>query len=1067
MSEKKTPTVNSTDFPLIGVSSNSIRIQWEMAAIDGVPVEEFVYKVYYKQAGTDESYRVAYQSRGISSYTITGLKPDTDYLVRVVGADETGNSIYYPGVKLSKKIRTDITPAVQETPDGDDEVSPGNDDEEAPTVDSTEFKNVKVTFDSIHIGWKKATDSVTAAKKIVYKVFVKEDIDTEDEFVAKEAPNLTSFTIKDLKPGTDYLVYVRAYDEAGNYIQYPAPDETLRIRTDVVDEEAPVVRNAAFKNVCTTPDSIYVAWDPAEDNLTSSEKIHYCVYLKEDNDSGNANLVKQGLNILSHTFTGLKDKTDYLVHVIAFDDAGNWVRYPAQDSSYKVRTGIMDKEAPAASETSFTLGEVTTGTITISWEKATDNLTEAEKILYKVYIQEDGSKEEPILTAEGTDLLSHTFTGLKKDTDYLVHVLAFDEAGNCLRYPAPNSSFKVKTDITDDHAAPAVKSRAIRLIRTTISSISIEWEPATDNVTKQNQILYQVWLTMTNESQDPWHKVEEKAGISSYTFTNLKESTEYSFCIKAFDEAGNCLLYPGDDDCLTVSTDTPDTAAPTVSSPNLTVLNRKTNSISIQWKAASDNVTAASRIRYEVYLNGAKKYEDKGITSYTFTGLAPNTQYTFFVKAFDEAGNDLPYSTVAAKTIDDKAPTVGSSVITVTDRKVNSISIRWNAASDNDTTASQIRYEVYLNGVKKYGEKNITSYTFTGLMPYTQYKVLVKAFDEAGNVLTYTEVSTTTLDNKAPTVGSSVITVTDRKVNSISIRWNAASDNDTTASQIRYEVYLNGVKKYGEKNITSYTFTGLAPNTSYSFSVKAYDAAGNVLTYSSSSAKTLDNQAPTVSNSSISISNVTPNSFRASWILAQDNDTGPRSIRYQVYLYIGGKWVLQKEDPGISSYTFTGLAPDTQYYVFVNALDDAGNLLKYPGGNNSTPAKTSPPRVNRLTFTIHQGAKYLPGTDCIHLVMNYNRVQYDSNGNVTARTTGKWERKWSSGKTVSDAIQLPAGWYFENNRVNICIKSRKAASAGLNKWNDCSNGYVDITGGSLVLKLSGSYYSHNVSFTKI
>ena len=839
-------------------------------------------------------------------------------------------------------------------------------------MDSTEFKNVKVTFNSIHIGWKKATDSVTPAKKIVYKVFVKEDIDTEDEFVAKEAPNLTSFTIKDLKPGTDYLVYVRAYDEAGNYIQYPAPDDTLRIRTDVVDEEAPVVRNAAFKNVFTTPDSIYVAWDPAEDNLTSSEKIHYCVYLKEDNDSGNASLVKQGLNILSHTFTRLKDKTDYLVHVIAFDDAGNWVRYPAQDSSYKVRTGIMDKEAPAASETSFTLGEVTTGTIAISWEKATDNLTEAEKILYKVYIQEDGSKEEPILAAQGTDLLSHTFTGLKKDTDYLVHVLAFDEAGNCLRYPTPNSSFKVKTDITDDHAAPAVKSRAIRLTGTTINSISIEWEPATDNVTKQNQILYQVWLTMTNESHDPWHKVEEKPGISSYTFTNLEESTEYSFCVKAFDEAGNCLQYPGDDDCLTVSTDTPDTAAPTVSSPSLTVSDRKTNSISIQWKAASDNVTAASRIRYEVYLNGAKEYEDKGITSYTFTGLAPNTQYTFFVKAFDEAGNDLPYSTVAAKTIDDKAPTVGSSVITVTDRKVNSISIRWNAASDNDTTASQIRYEVYLNGVKKYGEKNITSYTFTGLMPYTQYKVLVKAFDEAGNVLTYTEVST----------------------------------------------------------------------------------------------RTLDNQAPTVSNSSISISNVTPNSFRASWILAQDNDTGPRSIRYQVYLYIGGKWVLQKEDHGISSYNFTGLAPDTQYYVYVNALDDAGNSLKYPE-RNSTPAKTSPPRVNRLTFTIHQGAKYLPGTDCIHLAMNYTYVQYDSNGNVTARTTGKWERKWSSGKTVSDAIQLPAGWYFENNRVNICIRSRKAASAGLNKWKDCSDGYVDITGGSLVLKLSGSYYSHNVSFTKI
>ena len=1169
MSSKKTPAVKSTDFTQMGVTSNSIFIQWEMAACDGVPVEEFVYKVYYRQAGTNEHYRVAYQSKGISSYTITGLKPDTDYLVRVIGADEAGNSIEYPATGSSKKIRTDIAPAGQETPDGDDEAAPGNDgeeapvvvrDEEAPTVDSTEFKSVKVTFNSIHIGWKKATDSVTPAKQIVYKVFVKEDVDTEDEFVAKEAPNLASFTIKDLKPGTEYLVYVRAYDEAGNYIQYPAPDEPARIKTDVVDEEAPVVSNAAFKNLYTTPDSIYVAWDPAKDNLTSSEKIRYCVYLKEDNDSGSVILVKQGLNILSHTFTGLKDKTDYLVHVIASDEAGNFVRYPAQNSSFKVRTGIMDKEAPAVSETSFTVGEVTTSTIAISWEKATDNLTEAEKILYKVYIQEDGSKEEPILAAQGTNLLSHTFTGLKKDTNYLVHVLAFDEAGNCLRYPAPNSTHKIKTDITDDHTAPTVKSRAILVTGTTLNSISIKWEPATDNVTKQNQILYQVWFTMVNVNSDLWHKVEEK-GISSYTFNNLKESTEYAICVKAFDEAGNSLHYPEDGECIITSTDTPDTAAPTVSSPNLTVSDRKTNSISIKWLAASDNVTAAGRIRYEVYLDGAKKYEDKGITSYTFTGLTPNTQYTFFVKAFDEAGNVLPYSTVAAKTIDDKAPTVGNSIITVTDRKVNSISIRWNAASDNDTTTNQIRYEVYLNGVKKYGEKNLTSYTFTGLTPYTQYKVLVKAFDEAGNALSYTEVTTRTLDNKAPTVGSSVITVTDRKVNSISIRWNAASDNDTTTGQIRYEVYLNGVKKYGEKNITSYTFTGLtpntqytffvkafdeagndlpystgsaktldnkaptvgssiitvtdrqvnsisirwdaasdndtaanqiryevylngslkynkeniksytftglSPNTSYSFSVKAYDTAGNVLTYSSSSAKTKDNQAPTVTSDTITISNITPNSFMASWNPARDNDTASSSIRYQVYLHIGGKWVLQKEACGFTSYTFTGLAPNTQYWVCVNAYDESGNKLMYPRDGKSTPAKTSPARVNRLTFTIHQGAKYLPSTDCIYLAIRYNYAQYDSNGRVTARNVGKWERKWSSGKTVSNVIQLPAGWYFEDNRVNIYIESRRAATRPLNTWKKCSEGYVDITGGSIVLQLSGSYYSYNVSFTKL
>lgn len=1369
MSEKKAPAVKSTDFTQMGVTSNSIFIQWEMAACDGVPVEEFVYKVYSRQAGTNEHYRVAYQSKGISSYTITGLKPDTDYLVRVIGADEAGNSIEYPATGSSKKIRTDIAPAGQETPDGDDEAAPGNDgeeapvvvrDEEAPTVDSTEFKSVKVTFNSIHIGWKKATDSVTPAKQIVYKVFVKEDVDTEDEFVAKEAPNLASFTIKDLKPGTEYLVYVRAYDEAGNYIQYPAPDEPARIKTDVVDEEAPVVSNAAFKNLYTTPDSIYVAWDPAKDNLTSSEKIRYCVYLKEDNDSGSVILVKQGLNILSHTFTGLKDKTDYLVHVIASDEAGNFVRYPAQNSSFKVRTGIMDKEAPAVSETSFTVGEVTTSTIAISWEKATDNLTEAEKILYKVYIQEDGSKEEPILAAQGTNLLSHTFTGLKKDTNYLVHVLAFDEAGNCLRYPAPNSTHKIKTDITDDHTAPTVKSRAILVTGTTTNSISIKWEPATDNVTKQNQILYQVWFTMVNVNSDLWHKVEEK-GISSYTFNNLKESTEYAICVKAFDEAGNSLHYPDDGDCIITSTDTPDTAAPTVSSDKLSATPTG-DSVTLKWKAAKDNVTKDSLIRYKVYRTEFGAWLEpkvvKGVSSYTFIDLIPATKYRFRVEALDEADNVLPYDEIEVKTEDSVPPTAVSAelhatssgnnnvtvhwapatdnatpeneilyrvsrsvngkwetpieakhiaaytfsdllpatkyifrvlafdaagkefryndfewitkddvkpeapdtgvTLTVKDNKAtlswaaakdnvtaakkivyrvyrtengawqspievkdatsytfnnlgyaksynfkveavdeagnvlkykevsgvikdtvipqignpalsltlvdNSVTVKWAAASDNYTTASKIRYQItcYTESGNVYSSKSVTgqtSQTFTNLVYGSTYRFKVTAFDEADNSINYTEQTKKIVDTKGPTLSNTALTL-EAKNNTVTVKWTAASDNATVASKIRYMVSRteNGVWQpekpvtgstsypftgltynknytfqvraldevgnpvsYALKSMTlrdtdaptvsqssltltptrdsitvqwvkasdnatptdkitykvyrtqagvwqspvpltgvnSYTFTGLKPSTTYTFRVEAFDGAGNPFTYLQKAATTLEGTAPTVSSRDLTVSNLLDDRFTFSWKLASDNVTPSNNILYKVGLRENGTWRVVREAKGICSHTFTGLKANTLYGYYVNAYDEAGNLLQYPSDGRCNLVTTQRARVHQLTVNLTQGATVLKGSKTIALRIEYDYYKRNSDGSIGGTGSGWWEQIWASTNSHSKTITLPTDCYFKDHQICVKISSR---NAGVGSWKLCCSGYVDVANGTLNFKLTGSYFNQKV-----
>lgn len=68
---------------------------------------------------------------------------------------------------------------------------------------------------------------------------------------------------------------------------------------------------------------------------------------------------------------------------------------------------------------------------------------------------------------------------------------------------------------------------------------------------------------------------------------------------------------------------------------NLAVTKKTDTTISVSWTASTDNVAVEG---YEVYSNDVKSDISKE-TSYTFTDIEPGMEYSFYVKAYDAAGN--------------------------------------------------------------------------------------------------------------------------------------------------------------------------------------------------------------------------------------------------------------------------------------------------------------------------------------------------------------------------------------------------------------------------------------------
>ncbi len=585
----------------------------------------------------------------------------------------------------------------------------------------------------------------------------------------------------------------RTYDDRGAYEFQPA-----------TDTQAPTVPQNV-RAVANSGTSVTVSWSASTDNVGVAG---YDVY------RGGSKVGQVGASFLSYTDTTVQPNTAYSYTVDAFDAAGN---HSAQSAAASVTTpGGSDTQPPTVPQ-NVTANATSPTTVTVAWSASTDNVGVTGYDVYR-----GGTKVGQV----NGSTLTYTDPTVQPSTTYSYTVDAFDAAGN---HSAQSSAASVTTP------APA----------------NLRFDQAGSVATPNTATSTTIAFTSPVASGDllvGWFAQYSAAGQVRVSDSVNGVWTRAPGNLD-FGGSGDIALY-----YLAGSKAAPGGLTITVSAATGTFLQAAAadysgagaldrismaSGNSTQASSGSTAAVPAGELVFAGLQTGASPGSataGNGFTLRTITGSAEAAAEDLFPSAAGAQTGifNLPspadwYAVVAtfkgSGSADTQPPTAPTNV-RATAASPTSATVTWSASTDNVGVTG---YDVYRGGAKVAQVAGSTlTYTDTGLQPNTTYSYTVDAFDAAGNHSAQSAAATVTTpagsDTQPPTVPQNV-TATASSPTSVTVGWSASTDNVGVTG---YDVYRGGAKVAQVAGSTlTYTDTGLQPNTTYSYTVDAFDAAGN------------------------------------------------------------------------------------------------------------------------------------------------------------------------------------------------------------------------------------------------
>ena len=480
------------------------------------------------------------------------------------------------------------------------------------------------------------------------------------------------------------------------------------------------------------------------------------------------------------------------------------------------------------------------------------------------------------------------------------------------------------------------------LTATTVSGgeVDLSWGASTDNVGVTGYLVERC----QGASCTSFAQIASPTG-TTYKDTSVSASTSYSYRLRATDAAGNLSTYSN---IVGATTPTPDTTPP--SQPGtLSAAAVTQGEVDLSWGASTDDVGVTGylveRCQGASCTSFAQIASPTG-TTYKDTSVSASTSYSYRLRATDAAGNLSTYSNIVGATTPTPDTTPPSQPGTLSAAAVTQgeVDLSWGASTDDVGVTGYLVERCQGTGCTNFTKIATpagTSYKDTSVSPSTSYSYRVRATDAAGNLSTYSNTATALTPDTTPPSQPATLTATAVSGGEIDLSWGASTDN---VGVIGYQVErcqgasCTSFAQIATPTATTYKDTTVAVGTSYSYRVRATDAAGNLSTYSNTTSATTQtpDTSPPTQPGTLTATPVSGGEIDLSWSASTDNVgvTG-----YQVERCQGTNCTsfAQIASPTGTTYKDTSVSASTNYGYRVRATDAAGNLGPY---SNTAPATT-------------------------------------------------------------------------------------------------------------------------------
>ena len=482
---------------------------------------------------------------------------------------------------------------------------------------------------------------------------------------------------------------------------------------------------------------------------------------------------------------------------------------------------------------------------------------------------------------------------------------------------------------------------------------------------------------------------------------------------------------------------TSDTTPPTVPTA-VSAIAASSSQINLSWTASTDPDNTPIQLSYGVYRKGTRiGTTSAGTTSWQDTGLSQATAYSYTVSAQDPAGNSSAQSASVQVTTPPSAPSITSfTAIPGAIIAGQTATLAWATSNATSLTIN--------NGVG-----TVTSLTSTVARPAASTTYILTASNSTGSVTAQATVavSSDTVPPSVPTLNAAAVSASQ-----INLNWAASTDNVGVAG---YKIYRNGAS-LAQTAATAYSDTGLTTNTTYTYTVSAFDAAGNTSAQSAPASATTsgsDNQNPTVSITS-------PGNNQAvagTWTVtanAADN-VGVAGVQFTLD---GATLGAETSTAPYSTAWNTMQVADGTHVVAATARDAAGNTATSTGITVTVGNSSRRPYITTFPVAenpISEGGNWINGKA---VGLDWADVQTKpefafgtesgTNGydDSTALLTGTWGPDQTAQATVHlGNVRVPPIYEEVELRLRSAITAHNNTGYEINfQASSASNAYVQI-----------------------